>query len=264
MMACHEMGIAMADGLLGADSSSAVTTVIDGRNLIDLARETLGETPVVWGRYFTSAATSGTVEYRHRQENYALRANDIRVVPLARQTKHVDGTQADGSADAEENIEDIIKTFGADYLASRGGKVIFFLDVEGAPSMSSSYYLGWSQTLVSHGKEFSGGLVTPVPGVYATQADDPTWRALKEAMESGGPCGGIWVARWRIRGCGDPIAWDDNLVTPAVDLPCKVLIWQYADECHGGNGYDCNRINPGIDREEFLSMCVLPPETPIA
>jgi hypothetical protein len=53
------------------------------------------------------------------------------------------------------------------------------------------------------------------------------------------------------------------LVNPKVAIPCRVLLWQYADECHGGGGFDCNEINPDIDlQEDLLSRCVLPPPSP--
>jgi hypothetical protein len=89
----------MAKGKPGADSSVIVTTQIAGTGLIDLAKALYGDTPVFWGRYFTSASTGGTVEYRHLKENQALCDNNIRVLPIARQTKRVAGTVADGSAD---------------------------------------------------------------------------------------------------------------------------------------------------------------------
>ncbi len=138
----------MAIGRPGADSSNLVTRLIGGKPMVDVAAELLGQMPVLWGRYFTSVATSGLVEYRARRENQALRDRNIRVLPIARQTKHVDGTQADGSADAQLNAEDLIKTFGVSYLQSQGGRFIMFLDVEGTPSLSTDYYLGWARTLV--------------------------------------------------------------------------------------------------------------------
>jgi len=184
----------MAIGSPGADSSNLVTRLIGGKPMVDVAAELLGQMPVLWGRYFTSVATSGLVEYRARRENQALRDRNIRVLPIARQTKHVDGTQADGSADAQLNAEDLIKTFGVSYLQSQGA----------------------------------------------------------------------WVARWRVRGCGLPLEWDPQIVLPRVKLPCEVLLWQYADECHGGDGFDINETNPNIDLEDILSQCVLPPETPVA
>jgi hypothetical protein len=252
------------EGLFGADSSVTVTNQINGKNLIELAVENFGERPVVWGRYFTSAGTSGLVEYRHLRENQILRDAGIRVVPIARQTKHVNGTQNKGSADAKLNVEDPIDTFGASYLAQIGGQVFMFLDVEGAPSLSTAYYLGWSQTIVAHSTDFSGDRVTILPCVYATQGDVDTWKSLGDAVALGGTCHGAWVARWKIRGCGPPIPWNDAVVRPKVKIPCDVVLWQYADECHGGNGFDCNRINPAIDRNAFLAKCVLPPETVVA
>jgi hypothetical protein len=67
-----------------------------------------------------------------------------------------------------------------------------------------------------------------------------------------------------IRGCGAPIRRDDTFITPKVKIPCVVVLWQYADECYGGNGFDCNRINPVIDRNAFLAKCVLAPEKVVA
>jgi hypothetical protein len=44
-----------------------VTRLIDGKPMVDVAAELFGRMPVLWGRYFTSVATSGLVEYRaHR------------------------------------------------------------------------------------------------------------------------------------------------------------------------------------------------------
>src|SRR5215472_8240179 len=79
----------MAKGKPGADSSVMVTNQVEGSGLIALAKALYGEVPIFWGRYFTSTSTGGTVEYRHLKENKALRDNNIRVLPIARQTKNV-------------------------------------------------------------------------------------------------------------------------------------------------------------------------------
>src|SRR6266436_2310160 len=63
----------MTVGSPGADSSNLVTRLIDGKPMVDVAAELFGRMPVLWGRYFTSVATSGLVEYRARRENQALR-----------------------------------------------------------------------------------------------------------------------------------------------------------------------------------------------
>jgi hypothetical protein len=38
-------------------------------------------------------------------------------------------------------------------------------------------------------------------------------------------------------------------------------MWQYANDCHGSDGFDCDTINPNIDVQAFLRKCVLPPGT---
>src|SRR5258707_1860084 len=229
----------MTTGSPGADSSNLVTRLIDGKPMVDVAAELFGRMPVLWGRYFTSVAASGLVEYRARRENQALRDRNVRVLPIARQTKHVDGTQADGSADAQLNVEDLIKTFSASYLQSQGGRFLMFLDVEGTPSLSTDYYLGWARTLVDHSQSISHGTVTILPGVYATQSDDTTWPAVAEASQRGAQTQGAWVARWRIRGCGRPLEWDPHIVMPRVKIPFEVLLW-------------CNETNPNIALQDIL------------
>lgn len=250
----------MAKGKPGADSSVIVTTQIMGTGLIDLAKALYGDAPVFWGRYFTSTSTGGTVEYRHLKENPALRHNNIRVLPIARQTKRVAGTVADGSADAQNNSDDLITTFGGDYLASLSSEFYMFLDVEGSPSLSKDYYTGWAQTLASHSASASGGKVTILPCVYGTQGDNATWSAVSAAMAGGVPCRGGWIARYPRSGCQPLPEWNDTLVTPSVGISCPILIWQYADDCHGGSGFDCSETNPSIDLQDLLNHLILPPD----
>jgi hypothetical protein len=218
----------MAVGMPGADSSNLVTSQIGGQNLIDLATNQFGRPPVIWGRYFTGVASTGVVEYRHLQENQALRSSGIRVLPIARQTKRVNGSVADGSADAMANAEDLIVTFGADYLATQGGQVIMFLDVEGAPSLSVAYYQGWAATLTVHSQNFSNNKVTILPCVYGTHFDDTTWRAVVEAVGPGVEFYGAWIARWWVAGCHDfssdpQLRFDDDLVRCCGSIPTIVM-----------------------------------------
>jgi hypothetical protein len=251
----------MAKGKPGADSSVAVTSQVGGTGLIDLATTLFGETPVFWGRYFTSTGTGGTVEYRHLRENQPLRDRNIRVLPIARQTRNVGGAIAQGSADAQQNADDVLATFGADYLASQGGRFCVFLDVEGSPSLSADYYGGWAQTLEAHSMSVTGGRVTLLPALYAARGDAATWQAMADAVKSGAGCIGVWVARYRLHGCQALPDWDDALVAPETPIPCKVLIWQYSDECQGNGGFDCSETNPAIDLQaELLNYLVLPPD----
>ncbi len=254
----------MAKGLPGADSSSPVTTRFNERSLIELATDWFGATPAFWGRYFTSITTAGVVEYRHARENQPLRDKNIRLLPIARQTKRVAGTQAMGAADAEANAEDILATFDVDYLSGQGSAFLVFLDVEGTPSLSVAYYKGWAQTLRDHSATVSEGKVTLLPAVYGTQFDDDTWRAIAQAHLEGVECSGVWIARWRWRGCAILPDFEADQVRPRVDIPCDVLLWQYSDECHGGDGFDCNTTNPGVDQKDLLSKLILPPQTLVA
>lgn len=252
----------MPTGRPVADSSNLVTSEIGGRNLLELAKALFGEYPLLWGRYFTSPASTGTVEYRHLRENQPLREAGIRVLPIARQTKRVNGSQADGSTDAEENGDDLIATFTADYLASQGGEFLMFLDVEGAPALSAAYYLGWATTLIAHSRQATGGRVTVLPCVYGVQSDNDTWNSLNDACRNGAECRGAWIARWREHGCKPPIEFDSTIVSPSVKLPCDILLWQYADDCHGGDGFDCDQTNPDIDLvQDLVRKCILPPQT---
>lgn len=251
----------MAKGKPGADSSVIVTSQIGGKTLIDLAETLYGEAPVFWGRYFTSRSTGGLVEYRHLKENQPLRDKSIRVLPIARQTRNVGGTVANGSADAASNVDDLLVTFGAEYLASLGGHFYMFLDVEGSPSLTEAYYTGWAQTLTAHSSQQTDGKVQVDPCVYATQSDNATWSAVKSAVSHGAVCRGAWIARWPSHGCQPLPEWNDATVKPNVAIPCPVLIWQYADDCNGGSGFDCSETNPGIDlRGDLLNHLILPPD----
>jgi hypothetical protein len=250
----------MTKGYAGADSASLVSSQIDGKTLVDLATKTLGAKPVFWGRYFTSVSASGDAEYRHLEEGQLLRENNIRVLPIARQTERVAGTSDEGVADAKLNAEDVIKTFGADYLKSLGGSFLMFLDVESTPSLSLSYYTGWAQTLSAYSQTYSNGAVTLLPCVYGTQSDGTTWQAIASASSQGVPCHGVWIAHWTGHGCNPLPDWSNAEVAPKVSLPCSILLWQYSDDCHGGNGFDCNQTNPAIDFNGFIGQLILPPE----
>jgi len=136
-----------------------------------------------------------------------------------------------------------------------------FLDVEGAPSLSVGYYTGWAQTLLSHSAHLTNGTVQILPCVYATQGDTTTRQAVKTAADQAVGSNGAWVARWTHHGCSRLYNWVDTVVQPQVTLPCKVMLWQYSDDCHGGNGFDCNQTNPSIDVDaELLPFLVLPPD----
>lgn len=247
----------MPKGNPGADSSTPVTDA-----LVNTATQQFGAAPLFWGRYFTSPTTGGEVEYRHALESPILARHNIRLLPVARQTTRVAGSQQQGASDAQLNVQDILDTFGQQYLASQGGEFMLFLDVEGSPStgspsLSLDYYLGWAQTLVSYSRSQTGGAVTVLPCVYARQGDDVTWDALVQADAQGAACNGAWVARYYFVGCDMP-DWDDSVVLPSVKLPFDVLLWQYAENCCDG-AIDCNQTNPNLDANTLLLDRLIPP-----
>jgi hypothetical protein len=255
----------MAKGKPGADSSTLVTHRKNNKTLVELAIEHFGEPPVFWGRYFKSVSATGNVEYRHRKENQILRDNNIRLLPVGRQTNEVNLDEQHGITNGTKQVEDFILTFGADVLAEQGSEFLLFLDVEGPPhSLSASYYTGWAQTVVSRSQEMTDGAVTVLPCVYAPQGNISTFRAIARAIsdDPATTCNGLWIARLlpNTSGCVALHDFDDDFVDPGVELPCKVLVHQYSFACHGDDGFDCNQTNPSIDLQgELLDRLVLPP-----
>lgn len=248
----------MSKGNPGADSSTPVTD-----ELISTATQQFGQAPQFWGRYFTSPTTGGEVEYRHGSESPILAQHNVRLLPVARQTTHVGGSQSQGVSDAQLNVQDFLDTFGQQYLASQGGQFLLFLDVEGSPStgspsLSLDYYLGWAQTLVSYSQSQTGNAVTILPCVYARQDDNVTWDVLVTVDGLGATCNGAWVARYYYSGCEMP-DWNDSVVLPSAKLPFDVLLWQYAENCCDG-AIDCNQTNPSLDTNTLLlDRLILPP-----
>ena len=247
----------MAKGLPGADSSQPVTTA-----MIQAATDLFGQKPSFWGRYFTGPATGGSVEYHHANESPVLAEAGIRLLPVARQTAHVAGTEAEGTADAQANVSDFFATFPQTLLVSQGGQFLMFLDVEGlpqagSPSLSLDYYTGWAQTLTNYSRNQSDNTVTILPCIYARQGDNVTWDVLATANIYGIPCSGAWVARYYNPSC-ELNDWNGEVAIPSVTLPCDVLIWQYAANCCNGT-IDSNQTNPNIDIQAgLLSKLVLP------
>jgi hypothetical protein len=247
----------MARGLPGADSFSQVTP-----DLIQAATNIFGSTPQFWGRYFKSPTGGSAAEYHHSTEDPVLAQANIRVLPVAQQTGHVNGSQAQGAADAQLNVADILATFPQAHLIAQGGQFLMFLDVEGvspqAPSLSLDYYTGWAQTLVSFSQSETNNGVTILPCVYGPQLDNVTWNTLNTANAKGIPCHGAWVARYP-GGCSAR-DFNPSFAIPPIALPCDVLIWQYGENCANGK-IGLNQTNPNIAdiQTALLNKLILPP-----
>ncbi len=247
----------MARGLPGADSFSLVTP-----GLVQAATNIFGSTPAFWGRYFKKPNANSPPEYDHANEDSVLAQANIRVLPVAQQTSHVGGSQAQGAADAQLNVTDILSTFPQANLIAQGGQILMFLDVEGvsaqAPSLSLAYYTGWAQTLISFSQSQTNNAVTILPCVYGRQLDNVSWKAIGTANTNGIPCHGAWVARYP-GGC-NARDFNSNLAIPPVPLPCDVLIWQYGENCANGK-IDLNQTNPNVTNIQtaLMDKLVLPP-----
>lgn len=238
----------MATGLLGADTLVPVSHRDNGRSIVDLVRTRYdGLTPVFWGRYFKRPGFAQ--DYQPALENPIMRANNIRLLPIARQTNRVAGTASDGADDALLNVDAFTQSLGTDYLASIGGELLMFLDVEGTsasqPNLSVDYWIGWATALVAHSTRVSGGTFTLVPAVYCRQNQADTWNAIVRADRLGIRCFGAWVFRMRSGACTKPIPeWDAPFNTPAVALPCPIMAWQFAIDCLFEGGVDFDMVNP--------------------
>src|SRR6266436_6678185 len=128
----------MTVGSPGADSSNLVTRLIDGKPMVDVAAELFGRMPVLWGRYFTSVATSGLVEYRARRENQALRdrAGTVITVPNV----------ADGRPDGQVFRIEVDKPAKAVRAFGRNNEVVAFYPASVGsrekPAPSGTYHVG--------------------------------------------------------------------------------------------------------------------------
>lgn len=229
--------------LLGADTLVPVT-----QKIVDMVKKRYdGATPLFWGRYFKKP--DFPEDFQPSKERAVFRENNIQLLPIARQTTRVAGTATEGAEDAVLNVDAYVQSLGNDYLASIGGEMIMFLDVEGTsakhPNLSLDYWIGWSSALVNYSHRLSGHRYTIVPGVYCRQNQNTTWEAIARADQLGHPCAGAWIFRMRTGACTAPIGtWDAAFLTPKVPLPCPIMIHQFAIDCLFEGGVDYDMLNP--------------------
>lgn len=248
----------MANELLAADTFVPVSA-----DLVKLVRDRFGSTPLFWGRYFKKPDFAE--DYQPAKENPVLYANRIRLLPIARQTNRVAGSASDGAEDAALNVAAFLSALKLEYVASVGGELLMFLDVEGTsdknPNLSVEYWIGWSGALVEISRRMTGGRTTLIPAVYCRQNQNPTWEAIARADDLGFPCAGAWVFRMRKDQCTKPIpSWDPAFLTPNVALPCPIMLWQFAIDCLFEGGVDFDMINPdGAIATALLNRLLIPP-----
>jgi hypothetical protein len=98
--------------IVGADVNAIVTS-----KMIKTARDQTGQPIQFWGRYFKDAGNTKPEQYQPK-EAALLHEENIRVLPIARQTEHVSGSKAQGQDDGESNAGAIVAGFGATTLAA--------------------------------------------------------------------------------------------------------------------------------------------------
>ncbi len=150
-----QAGGSMATAILGVDSLVASDAALLANSQ---SRAYLGRTPRFWGRYFYAPGQINTAGRRDSHysaaENAILRANKIRVLPIARQTTHV-GRGGQARHDAVQNVAAIFEVFPAQYLSGVDPDVLVFLDVEQENPMAEDYYAAWSATIISEAARIS-------------------------------------------------------------------------------------------------------------
>src|SRR5687767_1430592 len=98
----------MPTAMLAADTLLPVT-----QPLVKLVRDRFnGVTPVFWGRYFKRPGFAE--DFQPDAESAVFRANNIRLLPIARQTNRVAGSAVDGASDAVLNVDAFVGSLGAD------------------------------------------------------------------------------------------------------------------------------------------------------
>jgi hypothetical protein len=128
-----------------------------------------------------------------------------------------------------------------------------FLDVEGTPSLSEHYFVGWATALRRHSLALTSNKVELLPCVYATTGDIPTWSALNSAVSHGTKCFGAWTAHKIDNACATgPVVFNSGLAEPKIGLPFEVLAWQYALDCGPNKALDYSQTHPLLDATTHL------------
>jgi hypothetical protein len=241
--------------IVGADENALVT-----QPRIDVATQQTGHSIEFWGRYFKNPGNTSPEQYQPNQEAALLNQNNIRVLPIGRQTGHVAGSESLGRADGATNAKAIIGAFGTQVLSLLPRGLLVFLDVEGSPnpSLSVDYYNGWADGLAQTAQAAG---VKLLPAVYGAQGDSATWTHLAQAVSHGAACEGTWIARPGTLGCHPLRPFNESFVRPqGLPQSIRVLAWQAVLEC---NNLDFSILNPAFDAET-LGKFVLPAVPPTA
>jgi len=260
----------------GADSTDLVRQPV-----IDAFRSQYAASPAFWGRYFKAPANPDDIQYKYKKENRVLHENNIKLLPIARQTSRVAGSEAEGRTDGTHNAAAVIEAFGAPFLVQAGVAPLVFLDTEPegtGPALSFDYYVGWARGLIAEGKRQTGGRLQFQPGIYLNSSGhEGNGRvaahvaahvlALIQSNQLEGElqCRAIWSAKYGDRTPLSPIpAWaDQETRLPEMPATCPVIAWQWAEAKDNipRLPIDPNLLHPSAGAE-FLTHLLVPPLPP--
>lgn len=253
---------------LGADQSFPIT-----KDCLAVATGALQQAPAFWGRYFKGPGNLEPTQYQPTQEADIFADSHLRILPVARQTTRVGGTQAMGYDDGLRNAAAIMAALGSVSLASNTAGVAVFLDVEPSHSLSADYFTGWSTGLVEAGREklvdfadeIAAGKATPgtnvgfIPCIYGHHAADDTWKALSEAVRRGARCDAAWVVYMDANPSFPIGPWRAAYTSRFMPAGVRVAICQRILEWKDTRArqYDFNLVNPAF-KDWIIERLVVP------
>jgi hypothetical protein len=221
---------------------------------LSVATTELGQAPTFWGRYFKGPGNADPAQYQAGQESPFLKQNNIKVLPIARQTPNVSVPDQNlGHSDGLQNAAAVIASFGATNLSGMP-EVAVFLDAEIDNPLSHIYYLGWSAGLIQGGAPN----VNFLPCVYAHHNDKPTWSEVGTAMGQGATCGAAWIV-FMDSGTFPIGPWQPKFTSATMPPSVRVAITQrildFTDSQQ--RTYDFDLVNPA-HQDWLLPRLVLP------
>lgn len=226
---------------------------------LSVATAQIGQAPVFWGRYFKGPGDTDPAQYQAGQESSFLNSHNIKVLPVARQTNHVNSTDSNlGKTDGEQNAQALIASFGADVLEALP-EVAVFLDAEIGNPLNHNYYLGWSAGLIQGGAPN----IKFVPCLYAHHNDQQTWSEVGNAMNQGATCGAAWIV-YMDSGTFPIGPWGARFTSATMPSGLPVVMVQrildFRDSASPPNTYDFDLVNPAY-QDWLLQRLVLPATT---
>ena len=246
----------MAD-CVGIDQARAASA-----SCLQVATQKLGQQPVFWGRYFKDPGNTSSIQYQANLESDFFNINNVRVLPVGRQTGNVGEPDSDlGRQDGGDNAAAVIASFGAVHLSTMP-EVAVFLDAEIGTPLNHIYYQGWSAGLIAGGTSQN---VKFVPCVYAHHNDGNTWSELGKAISGGSICGAAWIVFMDSMnfpiGPWQPARFTGKNMPTSVRVAIAQRVLDFKDQ--QSRAYDFDLVNPA-HQDWLLPRLVLPQASHVA